>query len=107
SVQFRGPATTAAPTFTGGNGVAFLWNHGGDTATAELAADRAGRIRLVRDHRVRAGAGPAPAVAGHVDIGQYFSEHRAVIALPAGDHIRQRSAAAVDGTVDLGRQPTA
>ncbi|WP_422335737.1 hypothetical protein [Rhodococcus sp. (in: high G+C Gram-positive bacteria)] len=34
-------------------------------------------------------------------------EHRTVIALAAGDHVRQRPPAAVDGAVDLGRQPAA
>ncbi|WP_206473969.1 hypothetical protein [Dietzia sp. KRD202] len=45
---------------------------------AELAADRAGRVRLVGDHRVRAGAGSDSAVPGDVKVGQYLLKHRAV-----------------------------
>lgn len=37
-----------------------LWDDGRDAPDAELAADRAGRVRLVCDHRVRAGARSAP-----------------------------------------------
>ena len=52
------------------------------------------------------GARPATAKARYMDVGQYFSEHRTIIALPAGDHVRQRSAAAIDSTVNLGGQPS-
>ena len=95
----------AASAFAGGDGVAFLRDDNGDTTAAELSADRAGRVRLVCDHRVGAGAGSTPAVAWDVDVGQDFGQHRAVVSLPTGDHVRQRPAAAVDGTVNLGSQP--
>ncbi|OAH42903.1 hypothetical protein AYJ66_17075 [Dietzia cinnamea] len=68
SVEFRGSATAAAAAFASGDGVAFLRDDSGDTATAELAADRAGRVGLVCDHRVGAGAGSALAVAWDVDV---------------------------------------
>ena len=55
----------------------------------------------------RPAAAATSALAGDVDVGQYFGQHRAVVALAAGDHIRQRPTATVDGTVNLGRQPTA
>ncbi|WP_206030038.1 hypothetical protein, partial [Rhodococcus sp. IC4_135] len=105
SVEFWRSATAAASAFAGGDGVAFLRDDNGDTTAAELSADRAGRVRLVCDHRVGAGAGSTPAVAWDVDVGQDFGQHRAVVSLPTGDHVRQRPAAAVDGTVNLGSQP--
>lgn len=106
NVEFWWPAAAAASALAGGDGVAFLRDDRGDVATAELPSDRAGRVRLVGDDRVGASARPATTLAGDVDVGQYFGQHRAVVALAAGDHIRQRPTATVDGTVNLGRQPT-
>lgn len=54
-------------------------------------------------HPVGYACGQAPG-AGR-DVGQHLGEHRTVVALPAGDHDRQRSAAAIDRGVDLRRQP--
>ena len=51
------------------------------------------------------GAQGAPGYGGQPGYGQDFGQHRAVVSLPPGDHVRQRPAAAVDGTVNLGSQP--
>lgn len=47
------------------------------------------------------------AAAGHNDLIEHTGQHRLVVALPAGNHHRQRAALAGDGGVDLGGQPAA
>jgi len=51
--------SATAPALPRGDRVALFRDDSGDAPAVELAADRAGRVSLVGDHRIRAGAGPA------------------------------------------------
>ncbi len=97
----------AASPFAGGSLVAFVGDHGLDPAMAQFIADHAGRVRAVSEYGIRAGAWPATTKSGNVDLRQHRTQHRTVIALPAGDDHRKRSAMSVNGLMDLRGQPAA
>lgn len=61
-----------------------------DPAPAQVAAVGLRRVRLVSEHPVRAGPGPAAAEAWHPNPVEHRNELRAVPALPGGQHDRQR-----------------
>ncbi len=65
-------------------------------------------VALVGDHPVRPRARtPASTGSGHPDAVQHWPQLRAVVPLARRDHHRKRSALAVAGQMELGRQSTA
>ncbi len=99
------PAALAALAFAGGDLIALLGDHDPDATGAEHAPVHAGPIGFVREDRVRPGAGAPAADPGNADVVKDLLEHRPVVALPAGDHDRQRQTVPVDGVMDLRGQP--
>ena len=63
-------------------------------------------VAAIGQHRIRCGARPAM-FAGDVDVLQGVDEHGPVVALPTGDHDRQRPSLPINGVVDLRGQPAA
>jgi len=98
-------AALAAFAMTGSDLVTLKWDHDLDPAAVQHMAGHSGCVGLVCDHRVGSGTGPASTSAWNSDVVQDLLEHRAVVASAAGDHHRQRAALAVDGMMDLRRQP--
>ena len=78
-----------------------------DASFAKPGSVRSGRVPLVGQDSVGAGAGPTLPGAGHADVLEHGGHHRGVVDVPAGDHHPQRSAAPVADHVQLGRQPAA
>ena len=76
-----------------------------DPARGQHAPVHAAGVGAVGHHDVGARAWTSRPRAGHANVGQHLGQHRAVVALPAGDHQRQRPAVAVDRGVDLAGQP--
>lgn len=95
------PAAGAALALAGGDLVALLRDDRGDPAGSEHPAVHPTGVGLVRGNRVRAGAGPPGTDPWHPDVVEDLFEHRAVVALPAGDHDSQWQAVPVDGVMDL------
>ena len=81
--------------------VAFVGDDGLHSTPTQLSADHTGRVGAVGDHRVGASAGPAAPEPGHVNLGEHLGEHRAVVALSAGDDHRQRAPVPIDRLMDL------
>lgn len=99
-------AAGTAFTFAGGDLVTLLRDDRGDPASTEHPAVHTAGVGLVRGNRVRAGAGPPGTRPGYPDVVEDLFEHDTVVALPAGDHDRERESFPVDGVMDL-RGPSA
>lgn len=81
-------------------------NHGFDAASAQMAADRAGGIRLVTPERVRSRPRPA-GLAFDSQLRHQRQQHRRVAGLTGGDERGQREPVAIDKLMDLRREPAA
>lgn len=99
-VEGRWPAALAAPSQPVSALVSGDGDHCPDAALAQVLADRAGRVRLVRQDHVRSGAWPS-SVAGNPQAGHDIGEGRCVADLACGQDERQRLAAVVGSKVDL------
>lgn len=86
--------------------VARLWDHGADAAVAQVAADRAGGVRLVSTDRVGTGAG-TPEWARDTELRQQRQQSGCVAGLAGGDGDHQWEPVVVDELVDLRRQSAA
>lgn len=105
-VEGRRPAAGLAATFALGDLVGRLRDHGPDSTTPQTTADRAGRIRLVREDGGRCGAWSADR-PGHPQAGHDLLERGCVFGLAGCEDEGQWPAAAVGGEVDLRRQSAA
>lgn len=108
-IEPDGPAAAWAATFPVALLVAggFGGDHGLDAATAQVRADRAGRVCLVAADRVRPSTRPTDRT-GHAQLPEKWDQHRRIPpGLPGRDHGDQRQSVPVDQLVDLRRQPAA
>ena len=81
-----------------------LGDHGFDPAGTQVGADRPGGVRLIAQHRRRAGPGP-PYWPGHAQLRQKRKQHRGVPCLAGGDQADQRQPGPIDELMDLRAQP--
>jgi len=73
-----------------------------DSALAQVAADRAGGVRLVTPHPVGTGTRPSRTATSHPQVTHQDGEHRRVTGLPRPDQHHQGQATPIDEVVDLG-----
>ena len=92
--------------FAGSNLIACLWDDGLDATRTQVGPVPGGGVAAIGQYRIRCGARPAM-FAGDVDVLQGVDEHGPVVALPTGDHDRQRPSLPINGVVDLRGQPAA
>lgn len=81
--------------------VGLLRDHCFDAPGAELAADDAVGVGLIGNHRIRADPQPPGTQAGDVDVVDDLGEHSPVVALPAGEHDRQRHPVGIHSSMQL------
>lgn len=83
---------------------ALLRDHRLDPTGPQILSIGSGPISTVSQNRVRTSSCTARTDSGNSNISQHFGQYHPVVALPAGDHDRQRSAPTVNGVMNLRRQ---
>jgi hypothetical protein len=81
-----------------------LRDDGANAPPSEMAADRAGRIRAVREDGLRPSPGPAESAPGDADPGHDGLECRSIARLTSGDVEGQRPCPVVAGQMYLRTQ---
>lgn len=104
-VEPRRPPSLGAFALAGSDLVPLPRDHARDPAPGEESAVAPRGVGAVGEALVGASAGPAPARSRSPDLGQHLDQHRAIIALPAGDGRRQRTPVPIDHGMDRRRQP--
>lgn len=77
-----------------------------DATPSQVTAVLAGRVRLVRQETIRAGAGPADAGAGHADLLQRMWELGAVAIVARGQDEDEGLVSPLGSEVDFGGEPS-
>lgn len=100
-VEGRGSATGRPPAPTVGDLVLRLGDRGPDSSRPEILSVGTRRLRLVRQHPLRASPRPATARDGYPDFLDHRHHLRTVTCLTWGDDKRHHPAVRVDAHVDL------
>lgn len=106
SIQLDRTSTAGSATLPVSFLIARFRDDGLDSASAQVLADRAGRVRLVRTHRDRTGPWTSD-IPGHPQVLHQRQEHRRVTRLPWAQQRDQGQTVAVDELVDLRGQAAA
>lgn len=106
SIERRRPPTSTPASLSARDLVFLLRNHCPNATRTQVLAIRPGPISTISQNGIRTRTLTTATSPGHSNVGKHLRQNHPVVTLPASDHHSQGPAIAVDGMMDLRRQPT-